>query len=161
MTFAHVDLLVDLDSDPEVMRFISGGKPSERCDVEAVVRETIGYRWVARTRSDGEFVGWFGMPRVGERVYDLGYRLRRKFWGQGLASEGSRLLIALAFTKLAAARIRADTMFVNERSRHVMEACGLRYVRTFHLDWDEPIDGTEDGDVEYELVRDDYLRRTP
>jgi hypothetical protein len=38
-----------------------------------------------------------------------------------------------------------------------MEACGLRCVRTFHLEWDVPIERTELGDVEYELLRSDYL----
>jgi hypothetical protein len=38
-----------------------------------------------------------------------------------------------------------------------MEKCGLRYASTYHLDWDEPIEGAELGEVEYELLRADYL----
>ena len=38
-----------------------------------------------------------------------------------------------------------------------MERCGLHYVRTFHYDWPEAIEGGDEGDVEYELVRDDWL----
>ena len=52
-------------------------------------------------------------------------------------------------------------MTVNTASRRVMERCGLRYVRTFHLEWDDPIEGTEHGDVEYELTKADWERRTP
>ena len=44
-------------------------------------------------------------------------------------------------------------MAVNTRSRAVMERCGLRHVRTFHLDFDDPIPGSEEGEVEYELRR--------
>ena len=33
-----------------------------------------------------------------------------------------------------------------------MERCGLRHVRTFHLDFDDPIPGSEEGEVEYELA---------
>jgi RimJ/RimL family protein N-acetyltransferase len=47
-------------------------------------------------------------------------------------------------------------MTVNARSRRVMERCGLRYVRTFHLEWPEPIEGTEEGDVEYELTKAEW-----
>ena len=48
----------------------------------------------------------------------------------------------------------AQTMTVNDASRRVMERCGLRYVRTFFEEWSEgPIDGSEHGDVEYELLR--------
>ena len=157
LTLDHVDLCVDLDSDPEVMRYINGGKPSSRSDVEATLRAHLGYRWAAFTHDEDDFVGWFSMPNAGDRAYNLGYRLRRQYWGRGLAAEGSRLLIDLAFRQLDAVRIRADTMTVNERSRRVMERCGLRYVRTFHLAWDEPIAGADLGDVEYEIQRDDYF----
>jgi RimJ/RimL family protein N-acetyltransferase len=158
LTVEHVDLLVDLDSDPEVMRYINGGKPSSRADVEALVRARRGYRWAAFLRADDDFVGWFGMRPAGDRTYDLGYRLRRTYWGLGLATEGSRLLIDLAFTELDAVRIQADAMTVNERSRRVMQACGLKHVRTFHVEWEEPIDGAEQGDVEYELRREHYVK---
>jgi hypothetical protein len=33
-----------------------------------------------------------------------------------------------------------------------MERVGLRLVRVFHLTWDDPIEGTEHGEVEYELI---------
>lgn len=152
-----VDRLIDLDSDPEVMRYLNGGKPNTREYVESRVRASIGYRWVAYVRSDEDFVGWFGMKPAGERAYELGYRLRQRHWNQGFACEGSRVLIDLAFSELDAARVCANTMTVNERSRRVMEKCGLRYASTYHLDWDEPIEGAELGEVEYELLRADYL----
>jgi hypothetical protein len=40
-----------------------------------------------------------------------------------------------------------------------MEKAGLRYVRTFHLDWDDPIEGAEHGEVEYELLRAEWAAR--
>jgi len=43
----------------------------------------------------------------------------------------------------------------------VMEHSGLRYVRTFFLEWTEPIDGTEQGDVEYELSKSDWEAAVP
>ena len=45
----------------------------------------------------------------------------------------------------------------------VLERCGLRYVRTFNLDWPEAIEGTEHGDVEYEILRANWadLRARP
>jgi RimJ/RimL family protein N-acetyltransferase len=47
-------------------------------------------------------------------------------------------------------------MTVNTASRRVMEKCGLTYLRTYHLQWPETIEGTELGDVEYALTRDDW-----
>ena len=45
-------------------------------------------------------------------------------------------------------------MAVNLASRRVMEKSGLRYVRRFNLDFDDPLPGTEQGEVEYALTRD-------
>ena len=47
-------------------------------------------------------------------------------------------------------------MAVNTGSRLVLEKAGLRYARTVHLDWPDPLDGNEHGDVEYQLPRADW-----
>jgi RimJ/RimL family protein N-acetyltransferase len=152
-----VDALVSLDRDPEVMRYLTGGKPSSRDDVEATIRQELGHRWMAHRRDTGDFVGWFGMRAQADGEYELGYRLRRATWGHGLATEGARALIDVAFSQLGARRVWAETMAVNVRSRRVLERCGLQLVRTFHLEWDDPIEGTEMGEVEYELRREDWV----
>lgn len=158
MTADDVDELVDLDSDPEVVRYITGGRASTRAEVTDVVSQSLGSRWMAYERVSATFVGWFELRPSDDqgRERELGYRLRRTAWGQGYATEGSRALVALAFEQLGVERVWAQTMTVNLGSQRVMERCGLRYVRTFHLDWDEPIEGTDEGDVEYELLRRDW-----
>jgi RimJ/RimL family protein N-acetyltransferase len=155
LTLDDVDPLVALDSDPEVMRYITGGRPTPRTEMIERVRRRIGRRWIADDRATAEFVGWFGLvpSAIAAGEYEVGYRLRRAAWGKGLATEGTRALIDLAFTELGATRIWAETMAVNARSRAVMERCGLRYARTFHVEFNDPIDGTELGEVEYELLR--------
>jgi RimJ/RimL family protein N-acetyltransferase len=85
---------------------------------------------------------------------ELGYRLVRRFWRQGLASEASRALLRHAFDTVEQSRVIAQTMAVNARSRGVMEAVGLRYVRTYYSTWDDPLPGTELGEVEYEMTRE-------
>jgi RimJ/RimL family protein N-acetyltransferase len=170
-TVADVDLLVELDSDPEVMRFLTGGKPTprevvERSTLPAILREyaagTGHGHWAAVTRATGEFLGWFALarPADGSRdEADLGYRLRRPAWGRGYASEGSRALVRRAFTELGLERVFAQTMAVNTASRRVMEKAGLRLVRTFHPWFPDPVDGTEHGEVEYALTRAEWERR--
>ena len=51
ITEDDVDLLVALDADPAVMRFINGGRPSTRAEVEEKVLAAIGHRWVAFDRA--------------------------------------------------------------------------------------------------------------
>ena len=63
-------------------------------------------------------------------------------------------MVLAAFADAGVDRVWAQTMTVNTASRRVMERCGLTFVRTFFETWPgEPIDGSEHGDVEYEIRR--------
>jgi len=141
------------------MRFISGGEPTTRDEAERIVQRALGHRWIAYERDTNTFVGWFGLRPSDPNARELGYRLVRSFWARGLATEGSRALIATAFTELGTERIWAQTMTVNTRSRRVMERCGLRFVRTFHLEGLQPIEGSDEGDVEYEITKAEWDAR--
>ncbi|MET8120175.1 GNAT family N-acetyltransferase [Micromonospora sp. NPDC005189] len=161
LTTGDVDALVELDSDPEVMRFLTGGAATPLATVrdEQLPRLLAQYdrhpglgRWAALDRETGDFLGWFALdPSADGTEAELGYRLRRSTWGRGLATEGSRALVRYAFDTVGVRRVWAETMTVNDRSRRVMVKAGLHHVRTFHLQWDDPIPGTEHGEVEYEL----------
>jgi RimJ/RimL family protein N-acetyltransferase len=167
-TAADADLLVELDSDPAVMRFLTGGRPTPREEIETDIlpwwlgyyERTPGYGfWAAIERASGAFAGWFHLRPADDGRPDepeLGYRLRAAAWGKGYATEGSRALIERAFRELGASRVIARTMAVNAASRRVMEKAGLRYVRTFHGEWPDRIDGDEHGDVEYALTRAEW-----
>jgi RimJ/RimL family protein N-acetyltransferase len=108
ITVDDVDLLVDLDSDPEVMRYLTG-RPSTRLEIETVIRDRLGWRWIATERLSGAFVGWFGLVPGREDSYDIGYRLGRMWWGRGLASEGAKALMDAAFRVMQARRVTAQT----------------------------------------------------
>ncbi|MFJ8208938.1 GNAT family N-acetyltransferase [Streptomyces sp. NPDC096033] len=88
----------------------------------------------------------------------LGYRLNRPAWGRGYATEGARALIDKGFTELGVERVTANTMAVNTASRRVMEKSGLSFLRHFNGDWPEAIEGSEHGEVEYELTRAGWER---
>jgi RimJ/RimL family protein N-acetyltransferase len=167
-TPADVDALVELDSDPEVMLRINGGRPTTR---QEIVDETLpaflsyrerypGYGFFAVIeRSSGDFLGWFHLRPHADAAQDepeLGYRLRRSTWGKGYATEGSIALIDTAFADLGARRVYAETMVVHDASRRVMEKAGMRLVRQFHQDWPDRIPGDEHGDVEYEITREQW-----
>jgi RimJ/RimL family protein N-acetyltransferase len=170
-TDADLDSLVDLDNDPEVMRFLTGGTPIARQVVrDRTLAEHLRHfqryggpgSWVAETRAGGEFLGWFALRPTGPDRPDqaeLGYRLRRSAWGNGYATEGSRALVRKGFTELGLHRVRAETMFVNTASRRVMEKTGLAFVRVFHETFADPLPGTEHGEVEYALDRPDWERQ--
>ncbi len=170
-TMADVDNLTELNSDPEVMRFVTGGvsTPREVCENDILPRFLDYYQrfagygfWAVIEKSTGDFLGWFHF-RPGEGAppdeVELGYRLRKSAWGKGYATEGSRVLIAKGFTEFGVQRVIAETMVINTASRRVMEKAGLTYVRTFHQPWPYPIEGHEHGDVEYAIDRADWELR--
>ena len=170
-TEADVDNLFDLDGDPEVMRFITGGKPTPRDEIrdEFLPRFLHYYErfagfgfWAAIEKSTGEFLGWFEFrPPEGSGLdeVELGYRLKKSAWGKGYATEGSRALIRKGFTELGVRRVVAQTMVVNIASRRVMEKAGLTLERTFHQSWPDPIEGAEQGEVEYALRKADWEQK--
>jgi RimJ/RimL family protein N-acetyltransferase len=167
---ADLDDLVRLDSDPAVMRFLTNGAPTpyEAVRDDILPRILAEYersprhgRWAAIGNSTGRFLGWFSLAMPDHDDLDeanLGYRLQREVWGRGLATEGARALVDTAFTALGLRRVFATTMAVNVASRRVMEKAGLRHERTFHLEFDDPIPGTEHGEVEYAVTADEWQR---
>jgi RimJ/RimL family protein N-acetyltransferase len=180
-TAADTGGLLALDGDPEVMRFLGAPARTLREVRDGVLARLLAYHaryrdfgfWAAETRSDREFTGWFGLrpvtpstpaamvdwpdsPPGNISVAELGYRLRRSAWGRGYATEGARALVRRAFAELGVIQIVATTMTVNTASRRVLEKAGLRYARTVHMDWPDPLPGNQHGDVEYRLERHDW-----
>jgi len=167
LTDADVDALTALDADPQVMAYLTGGAPTPRAEVAAQLERLIAAyerdgglgRYAAHATATGEFIGWMSIPAYRPGEVDLGYRLRVAAWGHGYATEGARALVEAAFIRYGVDRVRAETMFVNARSRAVMERAGLRHVRTFHEEFDDPIPGTELGEVEYAITRAEWDAR--
>ncbi|MDG4797692.1 GNAT family N-acetyltransferase [Micromonospora sp. WMMD1082] len=163
----HLEHEVELDADPEVMRYL--GPVRSRAQVRQAHRRRLAAArpvpglgfWVGFV--DGTFVGWWileppSRPEQGpvSGQAELGYRLLRRHWRRGLASEGARELIRHGFAELGLRRIFAETMAVNAASRATMAAVGMRYVRTFHQSWPDPLPGAEQGEVEYEITREQW-----
>jgi RimJ/RimL family protein N-acetyltransferase len=168
-TEADVDDIAALLAEPAVMRYIEG-RPIPRTEVEEQTLPEIlrQYRELPRgmglfaavDKATGTFIGWFSLRPAHSHGLDggteIGYRVLPAHWGRGLATEGARALVDSAFRDLGADRVVATTMTVNAGSRRVLEKAGLRFVRTFFLDWPEYLEGAEHGDVEYALTRAEW-----
>ncbi len=170
LTVDDADHLSALDADPEVMRYLNNGRPHSRAEiVEKVLPHYTDHRirygerfgfFAAIEKANDRFIGWFHfrpyLPNPDE--IELGYRLMRRAWGKGLATEGSRALIQKGFTEFGVDTIVADTLVGNVRSRWVMEALGMRPRAEFVLDADEFPDWDADQrrGVEYVLTREEW-----
>jgi len=132
--------LIELDSDPAVMRYLTGGAPTPADVIESEIlarfleRDERGFGfWAAVEKTDDTFVGWFSLRPSRAGVAELGYRLRRSVWGRGYATEVVRCLIRKAFVDLGVRRLVATTYEANLASRRVAEKAGLRLVRTYRM----------------------------
>jgi RimJ/RimL family protein N-acetyltransferase len=166
------DHLFELDSDPAVMRFITGGKPTPRAEIrDRLIPSFLSYYqgsgefgyWAAEATPSGQFLGLFHLQpaqpaqpgQSGEA--ELGYRLRKAAWGNGYATEGCRSLIRKGFTELGVQRVTAQTMTVNAASRRVLEKSGMTYVRTINPGFTKGLAGSEHGDAEYAVSRTEWV----
>lgn len=166
---SDADLLDALNNAPGVMKYLERNPPTLEHLVThtipqqlRIARENPGYGlWLAYLRDTDSCIGWFELepnrPGIGDA--EIGYRLFPEFWGKGFATEGARELLRFAFESLGVDRCVAITMAVNTPSRRVMERIGLRYIRTFHEEFDDPLPGTEHGEVEYALTHEEWLLR--
>jgi RimJ/RimL family protein N-acetyltransferase len=166
----HLEHEVELDADPEVMRYLGNGRARTRAEVEAKHNDRLaaadrvpglGY-WAGLVA--GQFAGWWHIkppsradqgPQRGQA--ELGYRLSHNFWRQGLASEGARELIRHGFEDLGLDRIFAEAMAANAASVATMTAVGMQLIRTFDPSWFEPRRGSDLGGVEYAITRQQWL----
>ena len=136
--------LFELDSDPEVHRYL-GNRPVtdiRQCDsIIAHIRRQyeengIG-RWAVVRKSDRAFIGWCGL-KLEEKVrtegpyYDLGYRIIRKYWGMGVATETARASIEYGFNQLGLSAIHAAADIQNHASNHILKKIGMKWIETFH-----------------------------
>ena len=136
----HLDGLNALNSDPEVMRYISG-KPETRDETSAVVERVkarwieVGYSWWAFVERDSDEIVGAGclqnLRREAATLPDLacpleiGWRLRRDRWGRGYASEAAIAIADFAFDARQAREIYAVCDPANAASARVMQRLGM------------------------------------
>ena len=143
---SDAEALFELDSNPEVHRYLGNNPVTSIGQVEAAITNIrkqykdngIG-RWAAILKDTGEFIGWAGLKLENningqERYYDLGYRFIQRFWDKGYASEASKAFVEYGFNVLKLEKINAFTDADNAASRRVLEKAGLDFVNFFDYD---------------------------
>ena len=133
---AHLDGLYELNSDPVVMRYLTG-KPDTREDTAAGIERVKarwaewGYSWWAFIEHDsGQIVGAGCIQHLARDVanpLEIGWRLRQDRWGRGLASEAARTMAGWAFDHLKTPLLLSVCDIDNHASAKVMQRLGMRY----------------------------------
>ncbi|WP_049757949.1 GNAT family N-acetyltransferase [Shewanella amazonensis] len=120
----------NLNRDAEVLKY-TGDLPFENA---IAARDFIlGYqhyrdhgfgRWAIQLHS-GEFIGFCGLRQHGDASVDLGFRLMRDYWGQGLAAEAARAAMVLAIDKYGLTELIARAMAGNGASIALLGKLGF------------------------------------
>jgi len=132
-----------LDSDPDVHEFL-GKKPiktiNEAKQVISFIRNQylengIG-RWAIIDKKTEDFIGWTGLKyeqglRKDFNYYDLGYRLRKKYWGKGIATETAIESLKCGFEKFNLKEIGAAADVNHIASNKILNKIGLKFIEKF------------------------------
>ena len=125
-----------LNTDAEVMRHFP--EPLSRAQSDALAQrsraliEARGWGfWAVERRDNGAFAGFLGLHTPSTDLpfapcVEIGWRLARAHWGQGLATEGARAALDFGFEQLGLPEIVAFTALGNTRSEAVMQRLGMR-----------------------------------
>jgi RimJ/RimL family protein N-acetyltransferase len=138
-----LDAYAALCADPEVMRWHGAKGDPLTHDEAATQMELFRKRWddeghglwCAAPLNTDECIGFIGLatpwflPEVLPAV-EIGWRLARASWGQGLATEGARVAMAYAFEELKLDRLVSITRVENRNSWNVMQKLGMTLERT-------------------------------
>jgi [ribosomal protein S5]-alanine N-acetyltransferase len=140
-----------LDSDPEVHKFL-GNKPVKTIDESRIILESVLKQYKERgigrfaviEKSSGDFVGWSGLRLNTEynmngftKYYDVGYRLIKRFWGKGFATESGKASVDYAFNNMKLPEIYATTELGNQASHNALLKIGLHYVEDFYFEQEQ------------------------
>jgi len=124
----------DLWGDLEVTKFFGGPFAEEeiarrlRVELERARAHDFQY-WPMHLLDGGEFVGCCGLRpyKLDEGIPELGFHLRPKFWGRGLAPEAATTVIHFAFQTLGAKALSAGHHPDNLNSKKVLARLGFQY----------------------------------
>lgn len=142
-TLADVDALFGILADEEVMRYSLNG-PLSRKETEAFIAKciedyyNIGYsQYAVILKETQEVIGYCGFfIQIIDNIKEteLGYRLGKAYWGQGLATEAAKACQGYAFSLLGLTRLISIIEPTNAASIRVAEKAGLSKEKTtlFH-----------------------------
>jgi len=141
------EFLYLLDNNPEVMRYLNGGIPTSRQDIEKVfIPRLYAYRnedkgwglWKVTIIDSQEDIGWilvrpmdFFSDTPDFNNIELGWRFLQSSWGKGYATEAA-IHIKDALSALPENEFFSATALVkNTGSIQVMKNISMEYVKTY------------------------------
>jgi len=132
------DRLMELRSDSDVMQYLGDGTVHTEDQVRKFLSMAIPYQekhgigfCTVFEKESGDFIGQAGLFHIGyhdeQPDIEIAYRLHKKFWGKGYATELTKALIQWGFQNLTVDKLIAATDPENSASQNVLKKAGLDY----------------------------------
>ncbi len=129
---SDLDAYAEMCADEEVMRYIGKGKVLSRAESWRSMAAIIGHwylrgygLWAVEEQQSGEAIGRIGCWKPEDWIgLEVGWCLRRAFWGRGFATEAGFASMDFAFTKLQQSHVISLIHPENTASRKVAEKLG-------------------------------------
>ncbi len=161
ITFDDKEELFQLHSDPKVQKWTGEPVVTSMKEIEQAIRIRLNDykkyglgRLAVIQKTTNEFIGWAGLTYLPEfDNVDLGYRLKKKYWGMGFATEASKAIIDHSFNVLNIDLIIAIALPENKASIRVMKKVGMIY------DKQAPYNEMIPEAIWYKLERNAYNKR--
>lgn len=120
-----------MNADPAVMEYYPSTLSEEESSIMAnkittlISDQSWGF-WAVETKKEKEFIGFVGLHRPGYDLpvtpcVEIGWRLGKKYWGKGYATEAAVESLRFAFEELELNQVYSFTSVSNLKSRSVME----------------------------------------
>jgi [ribosomal protein S5]-alanine N-acetyltransferase len=143
-SYDDIDDFFEMDSDPEVHKYL-GQKPIQSKEetiksIEFVQQQYINNnigRWTIRDKKTNAYIGWAGLKFITSPIngyknfYDIGYRLSKKQWGKGFATEAAKAALEYGFDVMRLTEIHGTAHVENIASQTILQKIGLEYVNQF------------------------------
>ncbi len=163
MTLADATDMFILDSNPNVHRYLGNNPVSSVEQSKTMIKDILAQyesvdmgRLAIIRKEDQAFVGWSGLKyerqlRDTFDYYDLGYRLKEEYWGQGIATEVAKASLRYGFMDRNLTKICAGAHVDNGASAHILTKIGMIQKDDFTFEnilchW-------------YELTREEWLKQ--
>ena len=129
-----------INSDPQVLRYVANGQvwPRSRTQqfiesASAMLKRSEFCQWALIHKSSGCLIGFCGLVDTRD-LPEIGWRLARNYWGQGLATEAATEVLNHAGEVFGIRRVMATVQTENAASIRVIEKLGMTRDQTFLRD---------------------------
>jgi len=161
----QVDMLFELRSDPETMRYVNRPLAKTREDAEqhlhlitSKIEANEGINWGLFLREQPDrAIGVMGHYRIHTEHFrsEVGYMLLRPYWGQGLVAEALSAVLRYGFETMHLHSTEAIIDPANTASARVLEKNG--FVKEAHFIENEFFDGKFIDAAVYSLLKSRWL----